>query len=118
HLPLGVDEPGGFLGEYLTDLLVERHIEIGSGKLGQINPDAGTDNGGYRPAENEDVFDFHGSIAPADFRVLLIVHAGDFKSVEALRVIIKKEQVRSGVLQMARVNPLVLSVMNPETIEH
>src|SRR5438132_10234657 len=58
------------------------------------------------------------SVAPADFRVLLVVHAGNFKGIEALGVIVEKQKVGAGVLQMARVNPLVLSIMNPESIKH
>src|SRR5205085_12032546 len=58
------------------------------------------------------------SVAPADFRVRLVVHAGNFKGIEALGVIIEKQEVGAGVLQMARVDPLVLAIMNPESVKY
>src|ERR1044071_3175982 len=71
-----------------------------------------------RPRPN-DGFVVFTSKPPAHVRRLLVIDTWQSKGIKGGRAVVKEEQVRPRVLRVARVDPFVPAVMNPEAVvEH
>ena len=46
------------------------------------------------------------------------MHAGDAEGIERRGTIVKKQNIGAGILPMARIDPLILAVVNPKPIKN
>src|SRR2546425_8374279 len=57
-----------------------------------------------------------GLVAPSDFRIGFVVHAGHAKGVVAGDMIIEEQEVGPVIPHVPRIDPFVLSVVNPPAV--